>query len=211
MTCCIVGLLIMAAFGRVRRLFGRAEAPMLFAPTAQRPAPGQTITTVEPVAESPRDSPVLRYCAFGVLLCLIAGPLAVVFGAAQNTAAMWVWLLRGACYLAVAVTAIRLSRSAVIWRAPAGAGTLMVVVGAVIFELGVFDMHVFRLYSVGTPLGYFAFHNVGPAVAMAGGLALAYGSLGRSRTSWRSPRSTVSSAQPSSPAVTLSSTPPLTT
>ena len=211
MTCCIVGLLIMVAVGRVRRLLGRAEEPMLFAPTARRPAPGQAITMMEPVAEARRDSPVLRYCALGILLCLIAGPLAVVFDAAQNTAAMWVWLLRSACYLAVAVTAIRLSRSAVIWRAPAGTGTLLVVVGAVIFELGVIDMHVFGLYRVGTPLGYFAFHNVGPVVAMTGGLVLAYGSLGRSRTSWRSLRSTVTSAQPSSPAVTLSSTPPLIT
>jgi hypothetical protein len=65
-------------------------------------------------------------------------------------------------------------------RNPRGAGWLLVVVGAVIFELGVFDMHVFRLFEIDHML---------------------YGAVGRSSTSRRS----------STPLVTVSSTPPVTT
>lgn len=213
MTCCIVGLLIMAALGRVRRLLGRVETTSLFAPVAQRPAPGQTLVTAERERTDPLpDSPVLAYCAVGIALCLIGTPVLVFGGAVQSAASMWMWLLRSGSYLAVIVAALRLRRTWTIWRAPRGLGTLLIVVGAVVFELGVLDMHVFRLFSLDSNLlAYGAFHNIGPALAMIGGLVVAYGSLGRNRTSWRSPRSTVTSAQPSSPAVTVSSTPPLTT
>lgn len=215
MTCCIVGFLILAAVGRIRRLLGRVEAPMLFAPVAQRPAPGQTlmaVAAVAPVADPRPESPVLRYCAVGIAVCLIGTPALVFAGAAQNTGPAWMWLLRSAVYLAVIVAALRLSRSLVLWSAPPGAATLLIIVGAVIFELGVLDMHIFRLFDLDSNLlVYMVFHNIGPAVATAGGLVLLYGSLGRRTTSRRSSRSTLTSAQPSLPAVTLSSTPPITT
>lgn len=212
MTCCIVGFLILAAVARVRRLFGRVEAPTLFAPVAQRPAPGQTLMPVA-AADDPRpQSPVLRYCAAGIALCLIGTPVLVFGGAVQNTGSTAVWLVRSALYLAVIVAALRLSHSVPILRAPAGAGTFLIVAGAAIFELGVLDMHVFGLFDVKPNLlAYAAFHNIGPTVATIGGLVLLYGSRGRRTTSWRASRSTLTSAQPSSPAVTFSSTPPITT
>jgi hypothetical protein len=212
MTCCIVGFVILAAVGRIRRLLGRAEEPMLFAPVAQRPAPGQTLMAVAPVADPRPESPVLRYCAVGIAICLIGTPALVFAGAAQNTGPTWMWLVRSAVYLAVIVATLRLGRSLALWSAPPGAATLLIIVGAVIFELGVLDMHIFRLFDLDSNLlAYMVFHNIGPAVATAGGLVLLYGSLGRRTTSRRPSRSTLTSALPSSPAVTLSSTPPITT
>ena len=219
MTCCIVGFLILAAVGRVRRTLGltRAadeDAATLFAPVAWRPAAGEAPRApAEPGTRARRgNDAVLTYCAVGIAGCLVGIPALVVSGAAHNTGSAWLWLLRGACYLAVIVAALRLRRSVTIWSAPNGAGTALMVVGAVIFELGVLDMHAFRLFSFGPNLIASAvFHNVGPAVAMAGGVALLYGSRGRSTTSRRSSRSTLTSAHPSSSAVTASSTPPITT
>ena len=94
-----------------------------------------------------------------------------------------------------------------------GAGTLLVIIGAVIFELGVIDMHVFRLFEIDHEniVGDMVFHSAGPVVATLGGLVLIYGAAGRSITSRRSSRSTLSTAQPSSSAVRVSSTPPVTT
>ena len=47
MICCIVGLAIMMVLGRLRRIFGGGDAPaVLFAPVAQRPAPGQMPVSV---------------------------------------------------------------------------------------------------------------------------------------------------------------------
>ena len=93
------------------------------------------------------------------------------------------------------------------------AGTLLVIIGVMIFELGVFDMHVSWKFEVknGNLMGDLAFHNAGPVVTMIGGLVLLYGAAGRRTTSRRSSRSTVTSAWPSSSAVTLSSSPPITT
>ena len=98
-------------------------------------------------------------------------------------------------------------------RARSGAGTLLVIVGAVIFESGVIDMHVFRLFEIDHEniVRDMVFHSAGPVVAMLGGLVLLYGAAGRSITSRRSSRSTLSTAQPSSSAVRVSSTPPVTT
>ncbi len=218
MTCCIVGFLILTAVGRVRRTLGFRRAPeaaaTLFAPVAWRPAAGQAPRVpAQPVTRARRgNDAVLTYCAVGIAVCLVGMPALAFSGAAHNTGSAWLWLLRSACYLAVIVAALRLRRSVTIWSAPRGAGTALMVVGAVIFELGVLDMHAFRLFSFGSNLMANAvFHNVGPAVAMAGGVALLYGSRGRSTTSRRSSRSTLTSAHPSSSAVTASSTPPITT
>ena len=70
----------------------------------------------------------------------------------------------------------------------------------------------FRVIAIDSSniLQMFVFHNTGPVVAIIGGAVLGYGSLGRSNTAWRSSRSTDTSAQPSSSAVTVASTPPLT-
>lgn len=86
------------------------------------------------------------------------------------------------------------------------------IVGTVIFELSVLDMHVFRVIAIDSAnmLQMFVFHNIGPLVAIIGGAVLGYGSLGRSSTSWRSSRSMDTSAQPASSAVTMVSSPPLT-
>ena len=220
MTCCIVGLLIFAVVGRIRRVSGGGadDTSMLFAPVAQRPAPGQSMAaSVSALAEAamdrrPETAAVFRYCSLGIAICLIAAPALVWSGIIANTGSPARWLLRSVCYLVLAVLALRLSRSATILRAPSGAGTLLVIVGAVIFELGVMDMHVFRLFEIDHEniVGDMVFHSAGPVVAMIGVLVLLY-EAGRSRTSRRSSRSTVSIAQPSSPAVRVSSTPPVTT
>lgn len=219
MTCCIVGLLLLTVVGRLRRIFGgRAGEPALFAPVARRPAAGQDPAAVaalnsEPAARMrPATANVLRYCTFGIIVCLVGVPVLVWTGALHNTGSATGWLLRCACYLAAVIAAAALSRSGTIWRAPAGVGTLLIVVGAVIFELSVIDMHIFGVIDIDPRdmLAYALFHNIGPVLAMVGGLLL-YGSMGRTATSDRSPRSTVTIAQPSSSAVTVSSTPPITT
>ncbi|MEI7439482.1 MAG: hypothetical protein WCK20_07440 [Thermoleophilia bacterium] len=221
MTCCIVGLLIFAVVGRIRRVFGGAAADtsMLFAPVAQRPVPGQLMAaSASALAETgvdrrPATTAVFRYCSIGIAICLIAAPVLVWSGIIANTGSPAMWLLRGGCYAVLAVVALRLSRSVKISRAPSGAGTLLVITGAVVFELGVIDMHVFRLFEIDheNVVGDMVFHSAGPVVAMIGVLVLLYGAAGRSRTSRRSSRSTVSIARPSSPAVRVSSTPPVTT
>ena len=217
MTCCIVGLLILSVVNRIRRaLGGRVDEPALFAPVARRPAPGQTVPRpVAPVAAAPAaavSSPVFRYCALGVALCLVAAPLLVWAGVLENTAPTAVWLVRGVCYLALIVVALVLSRSVGLLRNATGPGWFLVVLGAVVFESGVADMHVFRVIEVdhGNLMGDIIFHNVGPLIAVVGALVLLYEAAGRRKTSRRSERSTRTSAQPSSSAVTVSSTPPVT-
>jgi hypothetical protein len=214
MTCCILGLLILMTVGRLRRAVGGgAPTPMLFAPVAQRPAPGQPMAAPV-IAESgaPASAAVFGYAAFGMALCLVAVPVLAWTGALENTGSAAMWLLRGACYVALIAIAVLLSRSVPVFRNIRGAGWLLVVLGAVIFETGVLDMHLFGIIGVdhSNLLGDFVFHNVGPALAMIGGLALLYRAAGRRTTSRRSSRSTVSSARPSSSAVTVSSTPPAT-
>jgi len=222
MTCCIVALLILGAFGRVRALFrrliGRADpAPAVFAPVAWRPAPGQPERAAAVRAPArPRangTSPVPRYCALGIAVCLAGAPMLVWSGAVAHTGSGAVWLLRCVCYLAVIGVAIRLSRSPGLWPAPRGAGSLLIVLGAVIFELSMLDMHIFRLYAIDSSdfIGLMVFHNIGPALAIAGAVALAYGSAGRSTTSVRSSRSTATNERPAESAVTVSSTAPART
>lgn len=218
MTCCIVGVLLTMAFVRVRRLFGRrpADRQVVFAPVAWRPAPGQDWPGAEPaaVASAPvlrrAPNPVLGYCALAITTVLFAVPALAAAGVLRNTGSPAQWLLRGALYATAAGAAVALRRTA-LWRAPRGVGTLMIVAGAVVFELGVLDMHVFRVIDVAEAnmVALFAFHNAGPALAIVGGLVLGYGSLGRSSTSWRPSRSTETSAVPSSSAVTVSATAPL--
>lgn len=214
MTCCIVGLLILSVVGRIRRAVGGAETPILFAPVARRPAPGQTLPPPVWEPESgPAVAAVFRYAAIGVALCLPAIPVLVWAGLMENTGSTAMWLVRAACYLGLIVVAVMLSRAVPFWRNARGVGWLLIVLGAVIFETGVLDMHVFGLIEVDHDnlLGDVIFHNVGPVLAVAGGLVLLYGAAGRSRTSRRSSRSTVTSARPSSSAVTVSSTPPVIT
>lgn len=219
MTCCIVGLLILSLVNRVRRATGRrVEEPALFAPVARRPAPGQTVlpppaSRAAAGGESRTDSPVLRYCALAIAVCLVGYPLLAYTGKVVNTGSAVDWALRSALYAAAVIAAIALSRSGPVWRAPRGVGTLLIVGGAVVFELGMLDMHIFRLFAVDNSnvLALMVFHNAGPALAMIGGAVLLYGAAGRRNTSRRSSRSTVTSAQPSSSAVTVSSTPPVMT
>jgi hypothetical protein len=218
MTCCIVGLLILSIVNRIRRAVGvRVDEPALFAPVARRPGPGEAAPLLAApraaVTPQPRaDSPVLRYCALAIATCLVGYPLLAYFGAVDNTGSFLAWALRSGLYVAAVVAAVMLSRSGPVWRAPSGVGTLLIVAGAVVFELGMLDMHVFRLFTVDSSniLALMAFHNAGPALAMLGGAVLVYGATGRRNTSSRSSRSTVTSAQPSSSAVTVSSTPPVT-
>ena len=219
MTCCIVGLFVLAVVGRIRHVFGAVETPMVFAPVASRPAPGQALpealtVSVEPrPAARPKSSPVPLYCALGIAACLVGYPLLAHTGVLTDTGSTLAWLMRSGLYLAALAAAVMLSRSEAIWRAPRGAGTLLIVAGAVIFELGMIDMHIFRLFAVDSSSmrELMVFHNAGPALAMIGGLVLLYGAAGRRRTSSRSARSTVTSERPSSSAVTVSSTPPVTT
>lgn len=217
MTCCIVGLLILSLVSRVRRVLGRrVDEPVLFAPVARRAAPGETLPEPVDVARPTgvsHTSPVLGYVAAGIALCLVGYPLLANAGVLTNTGSTLPWLMRSGLYLAVLFTALRLRGSMPIWRAPKGVGTLLVVVGAVIFELGMLDVHVFRLFAVDSSdvMAFMVFHNAGPVLAMLGGAVLFYGAAGRTSTSSRSPRSTVTSALPSSSALTVSSTPPATT
>jgi hypothetical protein len=218
MTCCILGLVLMAAIGRVRRIFGARPFPTsdLFAPVARRPAPGETLPPAPVIVlesgSAPARSAVLGYCAIGIALVLVGAPALVATGLLINTGSAGQWLLRTVCYSAAVAAALALRSSTAIWRVPRGAGPALVIAGTIIFELGVLDMHVLRVVAVDSSniLQMFAFHNIGPVVAMIGGAVLGYGSLGRTTTSWRSSRSTDTSARPSSSAVTVLSTPPLT-
>jgi len=217
MTCCIVGLLILSVVNRIRRAAGgRIDEPALFAPVARRPAPGealpQPLAPTAIAASRAVTSAVFRYCGLGVALCLVAAPLLVFAGVLENTGSTAVWLLRGVCYLALIAVAVVLSRSVGLLRNLRGPGWLLVVLGAVVFESGVVDMHLFRVIEVdhGNLLGDMIFHNVGPLIAVIGGLVLLYEAAGRRKTSRRSSRSTVTSAQPSSSAMTVSSTAPVT-
>ena len=218
MTCCIVGLLILSIVNRIRRAIGvRVDEPALFAPVARRPGPGESapLPVARPAAVTPRpraDSAVLRYSALAIGACLVGYPLLAYRGTVENTGSVVAWALRSSLYAAAVVAALMLSRSGPVWRAPRGAGTLLIVAGAVVFELGMLDMHVFRLFTVDSSnvLALMAFHNAGPALSMLGGAVLLYGATGRRNTSSRSSRSTVTSAQPSSSAVTVPSTPPVT-
>lgn len=219
MTCCIVGLLILSLVGRVRRTLGRVDELVLFAPVARRAGPGRTVPEALPVsaepgpASRPRSSPVPLYCALGIAVCLVGYPLLAHSTVLIDTGSILAWLMRSGLYLVALTAAVMLGRSEARWRAPSGAGTLLIVTGAVIFELGMIDMHIFRLFAVDSSnmLELAAFHNAGPAVVMIGGLVLLYGAAGRRNTSRRSSRSTVTNAQPSSSAVTVSSTPPMRT
>lgn len=182
MTCCIVGLLIFSVVSRVRRAVGgRADEPVLFAPVASRPAPGQAPQPVAvraaPLEPSRVISPVLRYCVLAIAMCLVGYPLLAFVGMVENTGSFVGWALRSILYLGAIVAAVLLSRSGPVWRAPRGVGTLLIVAGAVVFELGMLDMHVFRLVAVDRSniLALMAFHNAGPALAMAGGAVLLYG------------------------------------
>lgn len=225
MVCCIVSLLLMASVGRIRRLFGARprgqELP--FAPVAWRPAPGETappawaVRATEPENAGPRGAPVFGYCAAAITLALLGAPALVLAGVLQNTGSAGGWLVRTGCYAAVAAAAVVLGRSTGPWRAPRGPGTFLVILGAIVFELGVLDMHVFRIVAVDRAdlVAMTVFHNIGPALAIIGGMLLGYrsaryASAGRSSTSWRSSRSTSTNARPSSSAVTVSCTPPLT-
>ena len=215
MICCLVGLLILTVVGRLRRVvgLGRDPAPLVFAPVACRPAAGEApreLIDRPGVDAGPPPVSVLRYAALAVAACLVGIPLLVICGVVENTGSATAWLLRSVCYLAVIVAAVMLSRSMSIWRASRGAGAMLIVAGAVVFETGVLDMHVFRIIEIENLTGDMVFHNVGPALAVIGGLVLLYGAAGRRTTSRRSSRSTVTSARPSSSAVTVSSTPPLT-
>jgi hypothetical protein len=183
MTCCIVGLLIMTLVGRFRRAVGLAEKPELFAPVASRPAPGQTLTAaaVGQAAPRPATAAVFRYAALAMAGCLLGGPVLVWAGLLENTGSTGMWLVRGVCYLAAIAVAVILSRSMPLWRNARGPGWLLVVAGAVLFETGVLDMHVFRVIEVdhGNLLGDMVFHNIGPALAVVGGLVLLVGAQSR--------------------------------
>lgn len=214
MTCCIVALLILSVVGRVRRAFGRADAPMLFAPVARRPAPGQTLTAPVPAGAEPPPATavVFRYAAAGIAGCLVAVPLLVWAGVLENTGSPARWLLRAASYLTLIAVALMLSRAVPLGRTARGTGWLLIAVGAVVFETGVLDMHVFGLIEADheSLLGDIVFHNVGPVLMLIGAVVLSYGAAGRRKTSRRPSRSTVTSARPSSSAVMVSSTPPVT-
>ena len=214
MTCCIVGLFLLVVVGRIRRALGLVpdEAQTLFAPMAQRPAPGQTLVAPIPAAVEARPvgAAVSRYAALGVAACLTVVPVLAWTGLIENTGSTPMWLLRGVCYLSLIAVAVMLSHGS-FWSTRRGPGWLFVVAGAVIFETGVLDMHVFRVVEVEDLTGDMVFHNVGPVIAVIGGLVLLYGAAGRRNTSHRSSRSTDTNARPSSPAVTVSSTPPVTT
>lgn len=186
MTCCIVGLLIMTLVGRFRRAVGPAPKPALFAPAAQRPAPGQTLVAasiVDPpvTPERPDTAAVFGYAALATAGCLLAVPVLVWAGLLENTGSTAMWLARGVCYSLAIAVAVMLSRSVPLWRNARGPGWLLVIAGAVLFETGVLDMHVFRLIEVdhGNLLGDMVFHNIGPALAVIGGLVLGYRAMQR--------------------------------
>lgn len=220
MTCCIVGLLIMMAVGRLRQAIGgaRGDAEVLFAPVAHRPGPGeQRLAPAAAVPDhtgyhhKPASASLFQYAAVGIALSLVLAPVLVWIGVAVNTTGLQIWILRSGLYLTVLVAAVAFGRTVVVLRVPRGAASLLIVAGVIVFELGLADMHVFRLFDIDGLTGDMVFHNVGPALAMAGGLVLLYGAAGRSKTSRRSSRSTVTTARPSSSAVTTSSSPPVAT
>lgn len=210
----------MMVLGRIKRLAGRGEVPALFAPVAQRPSAlgaarpgGDVAATPVAAATGSRPTAVFRYAAAGVALCLVAVPMLVWTGILENSGSPAMWLLRTTCYLALIAVALMLSHAVPFGRRARGVGWALIASGAVIFETGILDMHFFGLIQVDhhNLIGDAVFHNVGPALALAGGAVLFYGAAGRTKISRRSSRSTVTSARPSSSAVTVSSTPPTTT
>ena len=123
MTCCIVGLLILSLVRRVRRVVGvRAEEPALFAPVARRAAPGQTLPEVLSAGAGSewesyeKSSPVLRYCALGIAVCLVGHPLLAHTGAVTNTGSALAWLMRSGLYLAALFAAVMDSEGQVLPR-----------------------------------------------------------------------------------------------
>ncbi|MFM9033693.1 MAG: hypothetical protein ACKOQ4_05315 [Mycobacterium sp.] len=211
-----MGLLILTLTGRVRRLvgLGGGPAPVVFAPVAWRPAVGQAAPETAGHCDADCAAPphrLLRCGALAVAVCMLGIPLLALTGAVENTGPVWAWLLRGLCYLALILGAVAVSRS--LGRSlsgPRGAGAVLIVVGAVVFETGVLDMHVFRVIEIESLAADMVFHNIGPAIAVLGALVLLYGAAGRRKTSRRSSRSTVTDARPSSSAMTLPSVPPVT-
>jgi hypothetical protein len=115
------------------------------------------------------------------VVCLLGVPVLVWAGLLENTGSTGSWLVRGVCYLAMVAVALVLSRSMPLWRNARGPGWLLVVFGAVLFETGVLDMHVFRLIAVdhGNLMADMVFHNIGPALAVLGGLVLLSGARSR--------------------------------
>ncbi len=219
MTCCIVGTLILLAVRGVRRRpgVGPGNAAALFAPVAYRPGagvaavvPGRCATAaVEPSARGARRrAGLFGYCALGVAVSLAAVPLLIWVGVARNAGTPAVWLARNAFYVALAIAVLGLSRQVTRFSTPRGVGWLLMAVGMVTFELGVLDMHVFRVFRFADEYVPWdgLFHDAGPLLAAAGALLV----VGQRVTSRRPSRSTSTSAQPSTSAMTVSSTPPVT-
>lgn len=119
------------------------------------------------------------------------------------------WVLRTGCYLGLLLAAVCLSRPRQRLDARKRAGWALIAVGAAIFELGVLDMHLFGVIQIahGNPLWDIVFHNVGPALALAGTFLLLRAGAGRGVTSSRSSRSTPMSARPSASAFAVPLTP----
>lgn len=192
MTCCIVGLLILSVVARLRRAAGPGAASEVFAPAAWRPAPGQE-TPVAPARAAqcpPATAAVFRYAALTLAVCLAVVPALAWAGPLENTGSTGMWALRAVCYLALVGVALVLSRALPVLRGARGAGWLLVIAGAVVFEVGILDMHAFRVIEVhhGNALGDMVFHNIGPALAVAGGLWLLYGPRDRQPAASRSGR-----------------------
>lgn len=126
---------------------------------------------------------MLLYCVWAITVCLVGYPLLAFIGTLDNRGSLLDWALRSALYLAAVAAAIRLKSSGPVWLAPRGVGAMLIVAGAVVFELGMLDMHVFRLFAVDRSniLALMVFHNAGPALAMAGGAVLLSGAARRGR------------------------------
>ena len=218
MTCCVVGLLIFAGVRWARRLLGseRNDMHAHCAPMATRPVPGGiSEASLRPVlAKSPAvghkaSIGLFLYFGAGIGVYLVAVMVLLWTGAAQSVGAPLAWILRTGCYLGLLLAAVCLSRPRQRLDARKRAGWALIAVGAAIFELGVLDMHLFRVIQIahGNPLWDIVFHNVGPALALAGTFLLLRAGAGRGVTSSRSSRSTPMSARPSASAFAVPLTP----
>ncbi len=220
MTCCIVGLLILAVVRGARRVlgFGHDDISVLFAPTARRPPPGSTLTVSPGAVAEPKPAKpwpgtrLFEYAAFGIAIYMVAVTVLLWTGAAQNTGSPLAWIVRTGFYIALILGAVRLARSSVRSDARRDASWMLIAIGAAFFEFSLLDMHAFGLIQIahGDTSWDIVFHNFGPVVALAGAVVLLRKDVGRRVTSSRSARSIFTSARPSASAVTVSSTPPRT-
>ncbi|MCH5641127.1 MULTISPECIES: hypothetical protein [unclassified Gordonia (in: high G+C Gram-positive bacteria)] len=187
MACCIVAALLIAVYHRLAPWRARrALSDDGFAPTANRPAPGEASAAFLPPRHPDRTLDTrtgvaawtLRFVAVGLGVYLAMSALLVTCGIATGDAAQTIWLVRTAGALLLAAVAIRVAsrlmrrgddpctRSQIV-------GCACVGIAIASLELMALDMHVASLYHVHNVTLHTVMHVL-PLAAAFVGLLLAF-------------------------------------